>query len=393
MDFGLTDEQQMFRDMFRSFSQKEIARAAEHTDKEEQLPPELLNKAAEQGMLGALVPDTLGGAALDPLSYTLMLEEIGKACLSTAAVICVHTSLATQAVLDFGSHEQKERWLPALAAGEVIGSFALTEPDAGSDAQSVSTRAVRDGSDYVLTGEKSWVGNAGIAGLFVVFATSDPKANPQDAARGRGMSAFVVEKDMLGLKVGHREPTLGLRGATFHTVYLDGVRVPEANRLGGEGDGWKIASNSLEHIQLALGAAGLGIAQAALDAGRAFAVERKQFGVPIATKQAIGDYFAETVIEIESLRHLIHYAAWLAEQKQSFASEAAMVKVLAARAARNATNRMLQVHGGYGFSAEYSISRLYRDARALDLMGGTPQIQRVLLAQHVFENTGVKVAP
>jgi len=387
MDFGLTDEQQMFRDMFRSFSQKEIARAAEHTDKEEQLPPELLNKAAEQGMLGALVPDTLGGAALDPLSYTLMLEEIGKACLSTAAVICMHTSLATQAVLDFGSDDQKGRWLPALAAGEVIGSFALTEPDAGSDAQSVSTRAVRDGSDYVLTGEKSWVGNAGIAGLFVVFAATDPKAN------GRGMSAFVLEKDMPGLKVGHREPTLGLRGATFHTVYLDGVRVPVTNRLGGEGDGWKVASNSLEHVQLALGAAGLGIAQAALDAGRAFAVERKQFGVPIATKQAIGDYFAETVIEIESLRHLIHYAAWLAEQKQSFASEAAMVKVLAARTARNATNRMLQVHGGYGFSAEYSISRLYRDARALDLMGSTPQIQRVLLARHVFEGTGVQVKP
>jgi acyl-CoA dehydrogenase len=387
MDFGLTDEQQMFRDMFRSFSQKEIAKAAEHTDKEERLPPELLNKAAEQGMLGALVPDTLGGAALDPLSYTLMLEEIGKACLSTAAVICVHTSLATQAVLDFGSDEQKERWLPALAAGEAIGSFALTEPDAGSDAQSVSTRSVREGSDYVLTGVKSWVGNAGIAGLFVVFAATDPKAN------GRGMSAFVVEKDTPGLKVGHREPTLGLRGATFHTVYLDGVRVPETNRLGGEGDGWKIANNSLEHVQLALGAAGLGIAQAALDAGRAFAVERKQFGVPIATKQAMGDYFAETVIEIESLRHLIQYAAWLAEQKQSFASEAAIAKVLAARTARNATNRMLQVHGGYGFSAEYSISRLYRDARALDLMGGTPQLQRVLLAQHVFENTGVKVKP
>jgi alkylation response protein AidB-like acyl-CoA dehydrogenase len=265
----------------------------------------------------------------------------------------------------------------------------------------LATRAVRDGEDYVLTGEKSWVGNAGIAGLFVVFAATDPadfagrraKANPQDAARGRGMSAFVLEKDTPGFKVGHREPTLGLRGATFHTVYLDGVRVPATNRLGGEGNGWKIAKNSLNHIRLALGAAGLGIAQAALDAGRAFAVERKQFGVSIATKQAIGDYFAETVIEIESLRHLIHYAAWLAEQKQSFASEVAMITVLTARTAHNITNRMLQVHGGYGFSAEYSISRLYRDARAFDLMGGTSQIQRVLLARHVFEGTGVQVKP
>jgi alkylation response protein AidB-like acyl-CoA dehydrogenase len=195
------------------------------------------------------------------------------------------------------------------------------------------------------------------------------------------------------LKVGHREPTLGLRGATYHTVYLDNVHVPEANRLGGEGDGWKIARNDLDHMRVALGTAALGLAQSALDAGRSFAVERRQFGVPIAAKQAIGDYFAETVVEIESLRHTIEYAAWLIEQKKSFSTEASIVSVLAARTARNATNRMLQVHGGYGFSAEYSITRLYRDARALDIMAGTAQIQRVLLARDVFENTGVKVTP
>jgi butyryl-CoA dehydrogenase len=207
------------------------------------------------------------------------------------------------------------------------------------------------------------------------------------------MSAFVVEKDTPGLKVGHREPTLGVRGATYHTVYLDGVRVPAANRLGEEGDGWKVASDILDHLRVALGAAGLGLAQAAVDAGKSFAVERRQFGVPIATKQAIGDYFAETVMEIESLRHMIEYTAWLVEQKKPFSAEASVIAVIGARAARNATNRMLQVHGGYGFSAEYSITRLYRDARGLDLMAGTSQIQRVLLAQDVFEGTGVKVAP
>jgi alkylation response protein AidB-like acyl-CoA dehydrogenase len=255
MDFSLTEEQSMFRDMFRSFATKEIAKAAEHTDKEEHVPPELLHKAAEQGMLGALVPDTFGGAALDPLSYTLMLEEIGKACMSTAVVIAQHTSLVTQAVLDLGSVEQKECWLPTLASGEAVGAFALTEPEAGSDARAMTTQAIRDGDGYVLTGVKTWVGNAGIAGLFIVLATNDPKAN------GRGISAFIVEKDTPGLKVGHREPTLGVRGATYHTLYLDGVRVPEANRLGGEGDGWKIANNSLDHMRLALGAAGLGLAQ------------------------------------------------------------------------------------------------------------------------------------
>ena len=389
MDFSLTEEQQMFRDMFRSFAQKEIAKVAEHTDKDEQVPTELLKKAAEQGMLGALVPDTFGGAALDPLSYTLMLEEIGKTCMSTAVVITHHTSQATQAILDFGTDAQKEQFLPLLASGEAVGAFALTEPDAGSDARAISTRAARSGEsdEYVLNGVKTWVGNAGIAGLFIVFATSDPKAN------GRGMSAFVVEKDTPGLKVGHREPTLGVRGATYHTVYLDGVRVPAANRLGEEGDGWKVASDILDHLRVALGAAGLGLAQAAMDAGKSFAVERRQFGVPIATKQAIGDYFAETVMEIESLRHMIEYTAWLVEQKKPFSAEASVIAVIGARAARNATNRMLQVHGGYGFSAEYSITRLYRDARGLDLIAGTSQIQRVLLAQDVFEGTGVKVAP
>ena len=387
MDFSLTEEQTMFRDMFRSFAQKEIAKVAEHTDKEQCVPPELTKKAAEQGMLGALVPDTFGGAALDPVSYALMLEEIGRACMSTAVVIAHHTSQATQAILDFGTDAQKEQFLPLLASGEAVGAFALTEPDAGSDIKAVTTRAVRNGGEYVLDGVKTWVGNAGIAGLLVVFAVTDPKAN------GRGISAFVIERDTPGLKVGHREPTLGLRGATYHTVYLDKVHVPEANRLGGEGDGWKIAHNCLDHLRVALGAAALGLAQSALDAGRSFAVERKQFGVPIATKQAIGDYFAETVVEIESLRHTIEYAAWLIEQKKSFGTEASIVSVLAARTARNATNRMLQVHGGYGFSAEYSITRLYRDARALEIMAGTAQIQRVLLARDVFENTGVKVAP
>jgi alkylation response protein AidB-like acyl-CoA dehydrogenase len=387
MDFSLTEEQVMFRDMFRSFATKEIAKLAEHTDKEEHVPPELFRKAAEQGMLGALVPDTWMGAALDPLSYTLMLEEIGKACMSTAVVIAHHTSQATQAVLDFGSDTQKEQYLPMLASGEAVGAFALTEPDAGSDAKAITTRAVREGDDYVLTGVKTWVGNAGIAGLFVVFAVTDPQAN------GRGMTAFVVEKDTPNLKVGHREPTLGLRGATYHTVYFDGVHVPAANCLGEEGNGWEIAKNSLNHVRLALGAAALGLAESALDAGRSFAVERKQFGVPIATKQAIGDYFAETTIEIESLRHLVQYAAWLVEQKQSFSTEASLIAVLGARTARNATNRMLQVHGGYGFSAEYSITRLYRDARGLDLMAGTAQIQRVFLARDVFEGTGIKVTP
>jgi len=384
MDFSLTQEQQMFRDLFRAFAQKQVARLAEHTDKEERISPELVRQAAEQGLLGARVPENFGGAALDPLSYSLLLEELGKVCLSTAVMVALHTSLATQAVLDFGTDEQKERWLPLMASGEALGAFALTEPDAGSDTQTLTTRATREGEDWVLGGVKSWVGNAGEAGLFLVLAAGDPRD---------GTSAFMVERGTPGLSVGRREPTLGLRGATFHTLYLDRVRVPPGNCLGGEGAGVAIARHSLDHFRLAVGAAALGVAQGALEAGRGFAVERKQFGVPIAAKQAIGDYLAETAIEIDALRHLIEYAAWRVEQGQPFAREAAMIKVLGARAARDATNRMLQVHGGYGFSAEYSISRLYRDARGLEVIGGTPQLQRVALARDVFEDTGVKVMP
>lgn len=387
MDFALTDEQQMFRDMFRSFAQKQVAREAEHTDKNEQVPTELLAKAAEQGMLGALAPDQYGGAALDPFSYMLMIGEIARACLSTAIVLLQHSSLVTEAVLVAGSEEQKSEFLPRLASGEAIGSFALTEPDAGSDARALSTRATRDGNEYVLNGVKTWAGNAGIAGLFVVFAATGPKSNGQE------MSAFVVAQDTPGFKVGRREPTLGMRGVHFNTVYLDGVRVPEANRLGAEGDGWKIATHCLDHARVSLGAAGMGLALESVEVGRSFAVERKAFGAPIATKQIIGDYFADATIEIESLRHLVEYAAWLMAEGKPFHAEAAMIKVLGARTARDASNRMLQVHGGYGFSAEYSISRLYRDARGLDFMGGTPQLQRVILAHHVFEPTGVMVTP
>jgi alkylation response protein AidB-like acyl-CoA dehydrogenase len=387
MDFSLNEEQTMFRDMFRSFAQKEIAKAAEHTDKNEQVPPELLSKAAEQGMLGALVPDNLGGAALDPISYVLLMEEIGRACLSTAAVIACHTSLATQAVLDFGSDAQKERWLPALASGEAIGAFALTEPDAGSDTRALATRAQKTGDGYVLNGVKMWVMNAGIAGLFVIVASSDPRAN------GRGLSAFLVEKDTPGLKLGQRDLTLGLRGASIHTVYLDNVHVPEANRLGVEGDGQAIVEHVLDHFRLAMAAAGLGLGLAAVEAGVKFAAERIQFGGPIANKQAIQNYIADSSAQVEALRYLVYHAAWEAEQGGHLSSSALYAKLFAAQATRLITDRMVQVHGGYGYIEDYPIARMYRNARALDLLGGTGELMRVGIASNLFKSQQLEIAP
>ncbi|HJW83007.1 MAG TPA: acyl-CoA dehydrogenase family protein [Anaerolineae bacterium] len=387
MDFSLSEEQQSFRKLFADFVRKEVAKVAEHTDKAEEPPLDLLRKAALQGFLGGPIPEDYGGAGLDQVSYSLLIESIAKECLSTAAIVGMHTSFVAQTVLDFGNDEQKERWLPALASGEAIGALAMTEPDAGSDPLRIATRAVKEGDEFVLNGVKAWVGNASIAGLLLVMAASDPAAN------GKGLTAFLVEPKTPGVKIGRREPTMGLRGLPVNTIYFDGVRVPPSDRLGEDGQGLAIGQRAVNAVRVALAAAALGCAEGALELGRNFAIERKQFGVPIGTKQAIGNYFADSAAEIEALRWLVMRAAWLADQKQDNAEAASMAKLIGARVAREVANRMLQVHGGYGFSDEYAISKVYRDARSLDIVGGTGQLQRVALAQKVFEGSGLKIAP
>lgn len=387
MDFALSEEQQMFRDLFREFARKEVWPRAEHTDKAEQLSAEVLQKAAAQGFLGGPIPEDYGGAGLNYVSTCLLMEELGHACMSTAVTVAIQTALVGLTILAAGDEAQKQAYLPRLAAGEALGAFAQTEPDAGSDVSAIQTTARRDGDAYVLSGIKSWVSNAGVAGLFLVMAQV-----PVENGR-TGLTMFLVERDTPGLTIGYREPTMGLRGLTIHTIHLENCRVPATQRLGAEGEGWAIASGALDRMRLALAAAALGLAQAALDLGRRYAVERSQFGVPIATKQAIANYFADTVTEIEALRSLVYRGAWLYDQGEDFRGLAAMAKLFGAQVARNAANRMLQVHGGYGFSDEYAISRLYRDARALDFLGGTTQIQRVIIAQDVFRELGVEVKP
>ncbi|HEY4688769.1 MAG TPA: acyl-CoA dehydrogenase family protein [Anaerolineae bacterium] len=387
MDFSLSEEQQMFRGLFDDFARKEVVKAAEQADKAEAPPLELLRKAAAQGFLGGPIPENYGGAGLDHVSYALLLESIARECLSTATIIASHTSLVAETILAYATDAQRERWLPALASGQALGAFAMTEPDAGSDPSRIATRADKGGDAYILNGVKSWVGNGAMAGLLLVVASTDPKAD------GKGLSAFLVDAGAPGVKIGHREPTMGLRGLPINTIYFDGVRVPEADRLGADGQGLSIGSQAVVHMRLALGAAALGCAEGALELGRKFAIERKQFGVPIAAKQAIGNTFAESKADIEALRGLVMRAAWLSDEKQDTREAVAMCKLVGARVARDVANRMLQVHGGYGFSDEYAISRVYRDARALDLIGGTGQMQRVALWQSVFAGTGVQITP
>lgn len=388
MDFSLSEEQQMFRDLFREFAEKEIAPLAEHTDRAEEPPRELYKKAAAQGFLGATIPEQYGGAGLDYLTNTLLVEEIARHCLSTAVAVSIHTMLATMSILDAGTEEQKQTYLPRLAGGE-FAAFALTEPDAGSDPGALHTRARRENGTFHLDGVKSWVSNGGHASAFVVFASTAPEK------RHHGISAFIVDRDAprSAVTVGHREPTLGLRGVDIRTVYFDDGHVPAANLLGPLNEGWPVVLRAFNRVRLSLAAAALGAAEGALALGVKFAIERKQFGVVIAQKQAMQNYVADSAVEIEALRHLVQYTAWLADTGQDYGRYASMAKYLGARVAKDTANKMLQIHGGYGFSDEYTISRVYRDVRALRLLGGTDEIQRYAVARGIFDEQGIKIQP
>ncbi|MBN1954881.1 MAG: acyl-CoA dehydrogenase family protein [Anaerolineae bacterium] len=382
MDFALNEEQRMFRSMFRDFAAKEIAPHAEDIDQEETLPPAILQKAVEQGFLGATLPEAYFGAELDGVGYAMLVEELAASCVSFAVMLATHVSEVAMSILGYGTDAQKEEWLTSMAAGEVVGAFALTEPDAGSDALALQTRAAADGDEVVLDGVKTWVANASIAGLFLVFAQGPD-----------GMDAFLVPGDAPGLTVGYREPTLGLRSANFHTVYLEDCRVPAANQLGRPGGGWEIARQAQSRMAAALAAAGLGVAADSVQVAARFASERVQFGVPIAQKQAIQGYIADAMIEVEALRYLVYRAGWLTDQGGDFAVDASMAKSFSARVASRVTNSMLQVLGGYGYMEDYPMARKYRDARALGIIGGPTEVHKVHIARQAFAEWDVEIVP
>lgn len=388
MDFSLSEERQMFLKLFRDFATKEVAKVADQTDKQETLPAKLLKRAAGQGFLAALAPEEpYGGAGLDFLTYTLLIEALAAECASTALTIHVHNALTLRTLLAHGSDEAKETFIPEMAAGERIGAFALTEAGAGSDPSALRTVAVRQGDEYVLNGAKTWVSNGGIAGLFIVFAATDP------AAGARGLSAFVVPAETPGVTVGGREKTLGLRGATINRLYLKDVRVPADQRLGEEGAGYKIALETLDYGRVGISAAALGAARKSLELGTKYASERVQFGKRIGEKQAIQVYLADAATAIAATEWLVRHAAWLADQGKAFTQEAAYAKLFASRMAADVTNKMVQVHGGAGFVVDYPIERYYRDARALELVEGTSQIQQIVIAGGLLAGVGIKVKP
>jgi len=382
MDFRLNEDQLMFKKMFADFCTKEIRPRGEQIDQTEVPPIDLLEKAVDQGFCAALVPEDQDGCGLDVYTYMLMLEELARADLSTATMLSVHNSLALKPLLDHGSEEQQERFVEAMAMGEMLGAFALTEPGAGSDVAALSATAVLDGDEYVLNGTKVWVSNGEVAGLILTFARAEG-----------GITALLVEAGTPGLKVGYREKTLGLRGVPCNTLYYKNARVPVANRLGEEGQGLNIALKALTLSRLGMGALALGAAERALEEAVQFSLEHIQFGVPIAQKQAIQNYIADAKTQIVALRSMVTHAAWLADTRQDFGLQASAVKLFGTRAASEITNKMLQVHGGYGYMQEYAIERYYRDCRALAIVEGTSEILQFLIAQSVYKAEGLEIRP
>jgi len=382
MDFTLSEDQLMFKKMFADFCAKEIRPQGEQIDQAEEVPADLLEQAVDQGFWAALVPEELDGCGLDIYTYMLMLEELARADMSTALILSVHNSLVVKPLIDHGTDEQKNRYLEALAFGEMLGAFALTEPGAGSDAAALATTGTLDGEDYVLDGTKIWVSNGATAGLFLVFAKTE-----------EGITAFLVEASTPGLQVGYREKTLGLRGVSCNTLYFDGARVPAANRLGEGGQGLKIALGALELSRLGMGALALGASERALEEAVQFSMEHIQFGVPIAQKQIIQNYIADARTQIEALRCLVTHTAWLADSGQDFGLQASIAKLCGARTASAVTDKMLQVHGGYGYMKEYAIERYYRDCRSLEIIEGTSQIQQFLIARNIYNAEGLAIQP
>ena len=382
MDLTLSEEQLMFKKMFADFCTKEIRPKGEHIDQAEEPPEDLLAKAVDQGFWAALVPEELEGCGMDVYTFTLMLEELGRADMSTALILSVHNCLVVKPLLEYGSDEQKKKYLEALAFGEKLGAFALTEASAGSDAMALKMTATRNGAGYVLNGAKNWVSNGSLAGLLLVFAKAEG-----------GITAFLVEPEMTGVKVGYREKTLGLRGVPANTIYFDGVHVPEANRLGAEGKGMEIALKALSLSRLGLAAIALGAIERSLEEAVQFSIEHIQFGGPIALKQIIQDYVADAKTQIEALRSLVLRTAWLADSGQDFGQEASIAKLFGSRVAYDVTNKMLQVHGGYGYMKDYAIERYYRDCRALEIIEGTSQIQQFLIAREIYKAKGLEIRP
>lgn len=373
MDLRFTEEQEMMRKMVRDFAQTEIAPFVERMDEHDEFPREILNKMAELGLMGITIPEEYGGAGMDYTSYIIAINEISRVSATVGVILSVHTSVGTNPILYFGTEEQKKKYIPKLAAGEYLGAFALTEPNAGSDAASLKTRAVRDGDSYILNGSKIFITNGGEADTYIVFAITDPEKG------SKGISAFIVEKDTQGFFVGKNEHKMGLHGSKTVQLTFEDCRVPAENILGAEGEGFKVAMSNLEYGRIGIAAQSLGIAEAALAAAVGYAKDRKQFGKPIALQQGIGFKLADMATAVEASKLLVYRAANLKANGIPCGQEASMAKLFASRTAMEVAIEAIQVFGGYGYTKEYPVERYFRDAKICEIYEGTSEIQRIVI--------------
>lgn len=380
MDFTLSDQQRHWQQTAREFAQKEVAPYAGEWDADRVFPLYLVPMMAERGFLGGRVGMELGGSSLDHLSLALVYEELGKACSSVRGFMAVHTGLVTHCIADFGTAEQKQRWLPALTKGETIGCYCLTEPNAGSDAASLETTATRDGDDYILDGEKIWITNGNIAGVGIVFATLDR------GLRHKGVCAFLVEMDAAGI---HRSPMsgeeLGHRAADHATIRFEGCRVPASALLGESGSGFRVAMGALDHGRLGVAAGALGVAEACLDACLDFARNRQQFGKAISEFQMIQDELARMAVEVEASRWLVYAAASKKDRGEASTLETSVAKLYATEAAMRVASRAVLLHGGRGYSNEYPVERYFRDIKGYEIYEGTSHIQKLIIARELLK--------
>lgn len=380
MNFEQNDTHKMIRETARQFAQDELASTADERDEKELFPYEQIKKLGELGFMGMMVPEQYGGAGLDTLSYVIAIEEISRVDASCGVIMSVNNSLVCYGLTKHGSEEQKQKYLVPLASGKKLGAFALSEPEAGSDATNQHTIATKDGDHYLLNGIKNWITNGVNADFYIVIAQTDPSKGH------KGISAFIVEKGMPGFSHGKKERKLGIRSSDTVSLTFENVRVPKENMIGEEGFGFKFAMMTLEGGRIGIAAQALGIAQGSLDASVNYSKARKAFGKPIADLQAIQFKLADMATDIEAARLLTYQAAVLKENGQPFAKQAAMAKLWASKTAVNCALEAIQIHGGYGYVREYNVERYLRDAKITEIYEGTSEIQRIVISRTLLKD-------
>ena len=378
MDFTLRKEHEMARSLFREFAEKEVKPLAQEVDETEEFPRETARKMAKNGFLGIPVPKEYGGQGCDPLTYVMCVEELSKVCGTTGVIVSAHTSLCCDPIMTFGTEEQKQKYLVPLAKGEKLGAFGLTEPGAGTDAQGQQTKAVADGDDYIINGSKIFITNGKEADVYVIFAVTGTIEK-----RGRKIkeiTSFIVEKGTPGFTFGTKEKKMGIRGSSTYELIFTDCRVPKENMLGKLGQGFKIAMHTLDGGRIGIAAQALGIAEGALERTVAYTKERKQFGKPIAALQNTQFQLADMATKVQAAQLLVYKAAMAKATQKEYGFEAAQAKLYAAEVAMEVTTKAVQLHGGYGYTREYDVERMMRDAKITEIYEGTSEVQRMVIS-------------